>query len=111
MKLLRVIIESPYSGDIPRNTLYARRALADSLSRGEAPSASHLLYTQPGVLDDSKPKERLKGMNAGFAWTEVAELVAVYVDYGVSDGMQTGIDKANKLKVPVEYRRIGKNPE
>jgi hypothetical protein len=109
MKLLRVIIESPYSGDIERNTLYARRALADSLSRGEAPSASHLLYTQ--VLNDSKPKERLKGMNAGFAWMEVAELTVAYVDYGVSDGMQTGIDRANKSKIPVEYRRIGKNPE
>src|SRR5690606_24498929 len=45
-----VIIESPYSGDVERNTEYARSCLLDSLRRGEAPIASHLLHTQ--VLED-----------------------------------------------------------
>jgi hypothetical protein len=45
----RVIIESPYSGDVETNVAYARAALRDCLSRGEAPLASHLLYTQPGA--------------------------------------------------------------
>ena len=35
---------------------YARACLRDSLLRGEAPIASHLLYTQPvASLDDSDP--------------------------------------------------------
>ena len=51
MKL--VILESPFAGDVKRNTAYARAALRDSLLRGEAPIASHLLYTQDGVLDDA----------------------------------------------------------
>ena len=46
----RVIIESPYAGFVKRNEDYARECLRDSLMRGEAPIASHLLYTQPGVL-------------------------------------------------------------
>ena len=39
----RVIIESPYAGEIDKNTAYARRCMRDSLDRGEAPFASHLL--------------------------------------------------------------------
>lgn len=42
--MIRVVLESPYSGDIKGNTKYARMALRDSLARGEAPIASHLLY-------------------------------------------------------------------
>lgn len=50
----RVIVESPYAGDIERNMRYLRACLADCLRRGEAPFASHAIYTQPGVLDDSE---------------------------------------------------------
>ncbi len=48
MKL--VILESPYAGHVDANVAYARMAMHDSLLRGEAPIASHLLYTQPDVL-------------------------------------------------------------
>ena len=64
----RVILESPYAGDVERNVAYARACLRDSLLRGEAPIASHLLYTQPGVLDDQIPEERQMGIDAGLAW-------------------------------------------
>src|SRR5690606_3550939 len=40
-----VILESPYAGNIDLNIDYARAAVRDSLSRGESPIASHLLYT------------------------------------------------------------------
>ena len=62
-----VIVESPYAGDVEENVRYARACLADCLARGEAPFASHLLYTQPGVLDDDVPGERALGIAAGFA--------------------------------------------
>ena len=84
----RVIIESPYAGDIELNTRYLRAAMADSLARGEAPYASHGLYTQPGVLRDDVPEERKKGIEAGYAWAEVADAIAFYIDLGMSDGMQ-----------------------
>jgi len=73
-----VIIESPYSGDVVRNTEYARACLLDSLRRGEAPIASHLLHTQ--VLDDMRPDEREIGIEAGLAWYRVAEKCVVYED-------------------------------
>ena len=99
-----VIIESPYSGDVARNTEYARACLLDSLRRGEAPIASHLLHTQ--VLDDMRPDERELGIEAGLAWYRVAEKCVVYEDLGISQGMAKGIDRARQHGVPVEYRRL-----
>lgn len=84
---MRVIIESPFAGDVKANTAYARRAMADSLARGEHPIASHLLYTQPGILDDDIPEERARGIAAGLAWREVMDMAVFYVDRGWSTGM------------------------
>jgi len=106
-----VVIESPYAGDVEANETYARRALADSLARGEAPLASHLLYTQPGVLDDTDPKQRLQGIEAGFSWGEKADLTAVYVDRGTSAGMEMGIAASKAAGRPVEFRSIGGEDE
>lgn len=105
MKL--VIVESPYAGDVEANVEYARRCVRDSLSRGEAPIASHLLYTQPGILCDEVPAERQWGIDAGLAWRAVAEASVVYTDLGISRGMEYGIAAATAAGNPVEYRTIG----
>lgn len=105
--LRRVILESPYSGDVARNEAYARAAVRDRVMRGEAPIASHLLFTQPGILRDHAPEERALGMAAGFAWLPVAEATVVYQDLGISGGMDEGISRAIQLGIPVEYRSLG----
>lgn len=102
----RVILESPFAGDIETNLRYARAALKDCLKRGEAPFASHLLYTQPGVLDDFDPEERMWGIHAGFEWNKVAEASVVYTDLGISKGMEYGIKHAEECGRPIEYRTI-----
>lgn len=104
----RVIIESPYSGDIERNVIYAERCLLDSLSRGEAPFASHLLYTR--VLDDTDPIQRRWGMESGFSWHQVADISALYIDYGMSGGMTEGKKIAKSYGLTIEERIIGENP-
>ena|SRR6478736_6305327 len=104
MKL--VIVESPYAGDIEANVEYARACVRDSLSRGEAPIASHLLYTQPGILKDEVPAERQWGIDAGLAWGSQAEATVVYTDRGISGGMKYGIANAEKAGRPVEYRTV-----
>lgn len=101
-----VILESPYAGDIEVNIEYARKCVRDSLSRGEAPIASHLLYTQPGILRDEITEERNWGIEAGLAWKRVAEASVVYVDRGITKGMQYGIDAAIAHGLPVEYRTL-----
>ena len=103
----RVIVESPYAGNVKRNVRYARACIRDCLLRGEAPLASHLLYTQDGVLDDDVPGERRKGIDAGHAWMPVADAVVVYGDFGVSAGMARGIQVATAAGVAVEHRRLG----
>jgi len=105
-----VLVESPFAGknrdELERNQLYLRAALRDCLERGEAPFASHGLYTLPGVLDDTKPDERRKGIEAGLAWGRRAHLSAVYVDLGISPGMMEGIARAEKEGRPVERRSL-----
>jgi len=105
-----VILESPFAADsqqgIDDNVAYARRCVRDSLLRGEAPIASHLLYTQPGVLDDNIPGERQHGIDAGLAWRDVSEGSVVYQDRGISKGMQYGIDRAIASAKSVEYRNL-----
>jgi hypothetical protein len=101
-----VIVESPYAGDVAANETYARRCVRDSLLRGEAPIASHLLYTQPGVLRDEVPAERQHGIDAGLAWRRVAEASVVYTDRGISRGMEYGIAAAREAGMPVEFRTL-----
>ena len=112
-----VIIESPYAGRSAwkfiaffqrmANRRYARKCVRDSLSRGEAPIASHLLYTQPGILRDEVPQERQWGIDAGLVWKEVASASIVYADRGITSGMEYGIAAAEAAGIPVEYRNIG----
>lgn len=107
----RVILESPYAGDIQANEAYARRALRDCLLRGEAPIASHLLYTQPGVLNDLVPDERALGIEAGLVWGALAEATVVYTDRGISGGMRLGIERAAREGRPIEFRSFGEAAE
>lgn len=112
MTRLRVVIESPFGSrvdgtrctpeELEENTRYLLRCLEHSLRQGEAPFASHGIY--PPVLEDATPVERRMGMEAGFAWGEQAELVAVYVDRGITPGMAEGIERYRALGIQVEHR-------
>lgn len=106
----RVILETPYKGDgwkdTQENLRFARLCARDCLIRGEAPFASHLLYTQPGILNDKIPQERSLGVEAGFAWKTVADATVVYINQGISEGMSMGIRKAIEEGQKVEYRNL-----
>ena len=80
--------------------------MADCFKRGEAPFASHLLYTQPGVLRDEIPEERQLGIYAGLMWGLHAETTVVYTDLGVTKGMREGIAAAQVAGRLVEYRTL-----
>ena len=112
----RVIIESPYAGrgddggdrfnDLMDNIKYAQRCMSDALSRGEAPFASHLLYTQEGILDDDIPEERALGIEAGLIWGECADQVCVYVDRGMTKGMIKGVERAREEGREIVFRSL-----
>lgn len=105
----RVYLESPFSAPDAagraRNRSFLLAAMRDSVFRMESPFASHLLFTQ--FLDDDVPHERAAGLECGFAWALVgAEATVVYVNLGISPGMRLGIEAAEKVGRPVEYREL-----
>jgi hypothetical protein len=109
-----VLIESPYRGkgytSLELNLKYARACMRDSILRGESPFASHLLYTQEGILDDKNSEERKRGMQAGWAWGEHADLSATYLDL-IDDwqhfvGIAQGVVRARHVQRPVEFRNL-----
>ena len=100
----RVIVETPFSGDRRANLDYLRRCMRDCLERGEAPYASHLLYTQ--MLEDDDPEHREMGIEAGLTWGEQAQLTVVYTDRGISGGMKLGIARAEEQGRAIEYRTL-----
>ncbi len=98
------MLETPYAGNNDLNREYARACMLDALQRDEAPMISHLLY--PQVLDDTVPEERKAGMYAGFAWAAKATVTIVYIDLGISAGMEYGIKKATERGHDIVYRRL-----
>lgn len=104
MKL--VIMESPYAGAVEDNISYGRLCLRDCLRRGEAPIASHLLYTQQNVLDDNRPEERRLGIEAGLAWASRADYSVFYTDRGWSGGMREAWTRAISSGQPCHIRAL-----
>ena len=102
----RVILESPYAGDVEENVRYARACIRDCLMRGESAIASHLLYTQEGILDDEDSCERGLGIAAGLEWSDVADYVVVYTDRGITQGMRIGIEAHKRAGTTVEFRSL-----
>jgi hypothetical protein len=102
---MRVIVESPFAGAWS-NVKYSRECIRDCLDRGESPFASHLLYTQKGVLNDSIPEERHRGIEAANGWLEVADYIVVYMDLGVTQGMLLGVIKAARLNKEIRLRWV-----
>ena len=107
-----VILESPFHNDDPvekeKNITYARMCVRYCLLMGWSPLASHLLHTQPGILDDQTPEERRLGIRAGLEWLRGADATVVFTDRGISSGMCQGIRAALRRGVPVEYYSLVK---
>lgn len=104
-----VIIESPYAGtpeEIKRNEYYARSAIKDCLNNAEIPFASHLLYTQAGILDDKQSAQRRLGIEAGLIMGTLCQKTVLYKDLGITIGMDEGIERAKLAGRSVEIREI-----
>ena len=106
----RVVIESPYKGDIPLNEIYGELCMHDCLiNHNETPYASHLLYTRSYVLRDHIAEERRLGIKAGFYWRDVSDKTVFYTDLGMTDGMVLGVEDCKKKHRKYEVRRLPDN--
>lgn len=103
-----VILESPYRADtdtdFERNRLYRQDCIRDCLLRGEAPFASHQMYTD--ALADDVPTERDLGIGAGYEWWRAACCIVFYTDLGFSEGMRKAWNRARVSNIKREERRL-----
>lgn len=103
-----VILETPFAAlsyeDIAKNLDYTRRCARHCLDVGDAPFASHLIYTQ--ALDDTIPSLRTLGIEAGLLWGSQASASVVYTDLGITPGMEKGMARAIKEGREVEERTL-----
>jgi hypothetical protein len=102
--MIRVIVESPYRGDVDANTMYLIRALKDCNKRNESPYASHLIC--PFYLNENDPAERQRGILAGYVWIQVAQKQVFYTDLGWSDGMRKAWAAGQKFGISQELRAL-----
>ena len=102
----RVVIESPLRGDYEMHLFYARLCIWDSLIRGEAPYASHVLFHHEDILDDNDIIGRILGMEVGSVWSAAGDLRAFYIDLGISQGMIAAKDEAERLGQPYVLRTL-----
>jgi hypothetical protein len=102
----KVIIESPFSGDVEANLKYLNDCIRDCiLNYNESPFASHLLYTK--ALNDDIEDERELGIQAGFKWRDTRTKTVFYIDRGFSKGMIEGLKDAIKKGGRIEIRSLG----
>ena len=84
---------------------YATRAIKDSLSKNEAPLASYVFYSD--ALSPRNPIERDIGLQSQLTWMKGADIIAVYMDFGITPAMQAVINSAILRVKRIEYRTIG----
>lgn len=101
----RVIVESPFAGDVAKNKRYLALCIKDcAVNHSEAAFASHQMYTDS--FDDTVPEQRELGMAVGKTWYGVSDKVIVYDDLGISGGMQHGIEYAQFIGLEVIRRQL-----
>ena len=98
MKL--IYVASPYAGDIERNTEFAKDACRFVMNEGHAFFAPHLLY--PHVLNQHDSDGRRLGLDMGKEALAHCDELWVFGDT-VSRGMQSEIDAARELGIPIKY--------
>lgn len=92
-----------YKKLVNKNLEYARQCCHWVFEQNGVPFASHLFYTQEGMLDDTNQEERKKGIEAGFFIGVFAEKVCVFYDKGISKGMKLGVQKALERDQDIEF--------
>lgn len=106
----RLIVESPFKAtetySVEENIAFARKVCRHALLLGYSPYASHLFFTQPGLLDDDLPNERRLGIDAGLVWSVGVGDVwfALRSDEKLSVGMTYAANRHRMREAKVQFR-------
>lgn len=85
-------------------TRYANRAAQDATNRNEALIMANLAFLNP---IGATAVERDDAFLNLLSWIPRADVVAVYVDYGITPAMQAAINVAITKNKKIEYRSVG----
>jgi len=106
-----VLICSPFMAEVPdevkRMQRYATRCVQDSLNRHEAPISQNLFFYD--TLNIKVSIDHDVGLQSMLSWVKTADLIAVYIDYGVTQAMQLVINTAQMKSKKIEYRSISQS--
>ena len=99
-----VYIVHPISGDVQGNILKVLSILKEHHTAKTYPFAPYLLSLQ--YLDDTIPEDRERGIKANVELFERNFIDEVWV-FGdrISSGMKAEIELAERLKIPVLYKK------
>lgn len=96
-----IYVASPYTGDVQKNTEFAKRACRHVMEQGHAFFAPHLLY--PNLLCESVPAERQLALDMGITMLSACDELWCYGNR-ISQGMMAEITEAERLGIPI--RRV-----
>lgn len=106
--MTRVYIASPFRTNSPelRKTYlnYLDDCIRDSLLRNEAPYVPHAYL--PRFLADSDGRQRNKALSIGTKFLLICQILAVYKNHGITEGMQGEIDTAKANGIRIEFRSL-----
>jgi hypothetical protein len=105
----KALIISPFAGKVERNRAYLAQCFYYCFEKGYAPFAPHAMY--PHYLDDQIPSHRALGMDSGLAWGQEADIILVFFDYGISEGMKLELtsyrcDPLRRAHCPIHYIKL-----
>ena len=98
----KIILISPISREVISYKPYEIRCIQDSLNRGEAPLTFRSLFGRAGKVMFSRE------VKSAFVWFKDVKLAVAYWDWGITEGMKSGIHIMGEMKCPIEYRKIGR---
>jgi hypothetical protein len=102
VKTLRpVVYESPFASTdldtFARNIAYARLLIREGATGyNEAGIASHVIWTQPGILRDTVESERNLGIACGIVFANMAKQGIIGHIYGIDLGWSKGMLKSKE---------------
>jgi len=103
-----VVIESPWAG-LDAGTKakkYLKGCIRDVLARNEIPWASHAMLAWTEALYESDEEQRAEGILVNKSMILRADLVALYVDHGISKGMEAAKLWSAMHGIPMEKRTL-----
>lgn len=103
-----VIVVTPFVAEDPAKAAmmqrYSLRCFRDALGKTEAPLVTNAMF---GDLNFRNPIERDLGLQTQLAWMKAADLVAFYVDFGMTPAMEVVMNAAKLKQKRIEQRLIG----